>query len=162
MAVPVNLEGVQLCRKRRLMPGASTSKTEFQKMFEGYLEHYTHGLTQVKVETPDNAANILTRTAALKKFVLDKHPDLSEEMVALFVAALVVYRMRLVDMFIREHVHLVWVMEGDRFLRVHNGMAYFYHDDGAFQPHKGVPPEATFGRVKRFLLRLEGSSCYTQ
>ena len=77
-------------------------------------------------------------------------------MVRLGTAALAAYRMQLVDMFIREHLLLEWVMEGERFLRVHRGIAYFYHDDGAFLPFKGVPPEATFGRVKKFLLQLEG------
>ena len=28
--------------------------------------------------------------------------------------------------------------------------------DGAFQVYRGVPPEATFHRVKQYLLRLEG------
>ena len=40
-------------------------------------------------------------------------------------------------------------------MRAHNGHCYLYCD-GAFQPYKGIPPEATFGRVKEFLLRLEG------
>lgn len=49
---------------------------------------------------------------------------------------------RLVDMFLREHVLLLWIMEGETYLRVHQGIVYFYHDDGAFQPWKGCPPEA--------------------
>ena len=28
--------------------------------------------------------------------------------------------------------------------------------DGAFQVYRGIPPEATFYRVKQYLLRLEG------
>ncbi len=45
---------------------------------------------------------------------------------------------------------------GDEFLRAHRGVCYFYDDHGAFQSVRGVPPESTFGRVKQFLLELEG------
>jgi hypothetical protein len=68
--------------------------------------------------------------------------------VRLAVGALTVYRMRLIDMFVREHVHLLWVIEGQDHLRVHNGVCYFYNEQGAFMAYKGIPPESTFGRVK--------------
>jgi hypothetical protein len=48
------------------------------------------------------------------------------------------------------------VVEGEEFMRAHNGAAYLYDNIGAFVCYKGIPPESTFGRVKRFLLRLEG------
>jgi hypothetical protein len=56
--------------------------------------------------------------------------------------------MRLIDMFVREHVHLLWVIEGEDRLRVHNGTCYFYNEQGAFTAYKGIPPESTFSRVK--------------
>ena len=59
-------------------------------------------------------------------------------------------------MFVRDFVALVWVMEGERFLRAHGGVCYMYHEHGAFQAFAGVPPESTFARVKPFLLQLEG------
>lgn len=49
---------------------------------------------------------------------------------------------RLVDMFLREHVLLLWIIEGETYLRAHGGIVYFFHDDGAFMPWKGCPPEA--------------------
>jgi hypothetical protein len=59
-------------------------------------------------------------------------------------------------MFRREHALLFWTIEGGEYLRAHEGGCYLYHSDGAFVAYKGIPPEATFGRVKRYLLQLEG------
>lgn len=47
-------------------------------------------------------------------------------------------------------------MEGHTYLRAHDGVCWFYHEQGAFQPYKGIPPESTFARVKVYLGRLEG------
>ena len=38
-------------------------------------------------------------------------------------------RTRLVDLYMREHITLLWVIEGEKFLRVHGGVVYFYHED---------------------------------
>ena len=51
---------------------------------------------------------------------------------------------------------LLWVIEGRDYMRAHAGTCYLYDDDGAFVPYKGVPPEATFARVRDYLLQLEG------
>ncbi len=77
-------------------------------------------------------------------------------MVRLAAAALAICRMRLIDLFMREHVLLLWIIEGGCFLRVHRGICYLYHEDGAFLSYKAIPPESTFYRVKQFLLQLEG------
>ena len=82
--------------------------------------------------------------------------DWDVEMHRLVVGALVVFRLRLVDMWYREHALLLWVVEGERFLRAHNIAVYVYHDDGAFRQLKDSPPESCFGRVKYLLLWLEG------
>ena len=59
-------------------------------------------------------------------------------------------------MFLREHVMLLWIIEGDRYMRAHKGTCYIYEAFGAFQQYRGIPPEGTFHRVKSFLLQLEG------
>ena len=87
---------------------------------------------------------------------MEARPTWPEELVRVAMGALAIYRMRIVDLFIREHVLLLYIIEGGRHMRVHRGICYFYHDDGAFQAYKGVPPEGTFARVKKFLLQLEG------
>ena len=40
-------------------------------------------------------------------------------------------RTRLVDLYLREHITLLWVIEGGKYLRVHDGVVYFYHEDPA-------------------------------
>jgi hypothetical protein len=45
---------------------------------------------------------------------------------------------RLVDMFMREFVHLLWIIEGPKFMRAHAGNIFFYHPDGAFVPYRGA------------------------
>jgi hypothetical protein len=34
-----------------------------------------------------------------------------------------------VDLYMREHITLLWVIEGGKYLRVHDGVVYFYHED---------------------------------
>lgn len=64
--------------------------------------------------------------------------------------------MRLCDAYLREQIYLLWLMEGGRFLRVHNGQCFLYHDSGAFQVFRGSLPEQTVARMKEFILQLEG------
>ncbi len=45
----------------------------------------------------------------------------------MIVAALAVYRMRMSDITMRDHIILLWVVHGDRFLRSHDGNAFFYN-----------------------------------
>ena len=63
-----------------------------------------------------------------------RHPTWPKHLIRLAVGALTVYRMRLIDMFVREHVHLLWIIEGEDHLRVHNGICYFYNEQGALLP----------------------------
>jgi hypothetical protein len=41
-------------------------------------------------------------------------------------------------MFMREFVHLLWIIEGPKFMRAHAGNVFFYHPDGAFVPYRGA------------------------
>ena len=71
------------------------------------------------------------------------------------VGALCVYRYRLIDMSTREHTHLLYIVEGWHQMRAHRGTCYVYRN-GAFTPFTGVPPQGLLGRVKEYVLRLEG------
>lgn len=44
-------------------------------------------------------------------------------------------------------MHILWIIEGNRTMRAHGGVCYFY-TDGAFQAMRNFPPQATFRRVK--------------
>eukprot|EP00974_Lingulodinium_polyedra_P014079 1362492-Lingulodinium_polyedra.AAC.1 len=59
-------------------------------------------------------------------------------------------------MSVREHVLLLWVIEGERRLRAHGGTLYCYHDVGAWLAWQGFPPEQSLCRVKQFMLVFEG------
>ena len=151
------LDRLQVAKKRRLMPGAADSFAAFEKMFDAHKEACESSFA----EKPDSAessscSTVLQRTSRILHFVRERFPDWSEKLVRLGAAAITVYRTRYSDMFVRDFVALVWVMEGERFLRAHGGVCYMYHEHGAFQAFAGVPPESTFARVKPFLLQLEG------
>ena len=63
--------------------------------------------------------------------------------------------MRALDLGTKEHVELLWIMEGQTYLRCHRGSAFMYHD-GAFQIYRGMISESTLTRVKDMLWELEG------
>ena len=49
---------------------------------------------------------------------------------------------------------MLWIIEGEKYLRFHDGDCWMLHSSGAFQGYKGVPTDS--GRVQAFLLALEG------
>ena len=55
-----------------------------------------------------------------------------------------------------RYVLIVWLMAGDDRIRVHDGVAYLYHPDGAFDAFKGIAGESLYQRLKNYLLVLEG------
>lgn len=45
---------------------------------------------------------------------------------------------------------MLWIIEGEKYLRLHDGDCWMLHSSGAFQRYKGVPTDS--GRVQAFLL----------
>ena len=153
---PSLVAGLDRVRRRRFLPGAANTMQAFDDMFDEYDVINAELLESVPKQTHDEQWGILAHVDRLRTFVRSRHADWPDFQQRLAVAALAVYRMRMIDMFIREHVMLLWIMEGEKYIRAHAGHCYIYHATGAFQAYKGIPPEATFGRVKDFLLVLEG------
>lgn len=91
----------------------------------------------------------------LRRYARQKLPDADDDVIKLTVAALSVYRLGLTDMHVREHVLRLWIMEGEDHMRCHQGDIYFCRN-GAFAVHRGIPPQATLSRCKKFILVLEG------
>ncbi len=151
-----NVDSGSLCKRRRYQKGASTSNADFRELFEWCADAVAASTGPVQPEVIENSTGIVHRTQAITAFIGSAHSEWCDAQVRLVCAALSIYKMRLVDMFLREHVLLLWIIEGGRYMRAHDGTCYFYHDDGAFQMYRGVPPESTFSRVKSFLLELEG------
>ena len=59
-------------------------------------------------------------------------------------------------MFIGDNAFFLWLVEGDRFIRVHGGFCYIYNGNGAFLPYSGISPQSVLYRVCNFFLQLEG------
>eukprot|EP00969_Alexandrium_andersonii_P372646 15482183-Alexandrium_andersonii.AAC.1 len=59
-------------------------------------------------------------------------------------------------MFRREYALLLWVIEGDLYLRAHDGVAYLYHQDGAFVVCRGYTVDL---RAPRAFRACRGSAC---
>ena len=147
----------EAARRRRLAPAAQSTDRAFQNMFALSLTAEGQALQSMpEVAAPTQTSTILQHSAALLRQVRDAQPDWCEDLVRLAATCLVVYRTRYQDMFVRDFVGLVWIMEGGRYLRAHGGVCYLYHEHGAFQAFAGIPPESTFARIKPFLLHLEG------
>lgn len=99
--------------------------------------------------------DLISQEKRLYSLIRERYARWSPQIQTLGVAALSVYRLRLLDMSLREHVMLLQIVEGGCRLRAHDGVCYFYRN-GAWQPFRGVMPEATLNRVKKFMLTLEG------
>ena len=80
--------------------------------------------------------------------------NLPDYILRLTVGVLAFGRARQADIFIREHALIYWIAEGGKTLRFHAGDCYMKSPSGAFQQHRGVPPD--HDRVQMFLLHLEG------
>ncbi|CAE7810987.1 unnamed protein product [Symbiodinium sp. CCMP2592] len=157
-AMPVVLfDAHEGTKKRRQTEAAQQTATLFRAHFHKAADAsraFMEGLPGVE---PGSAPRtILQHTNQLFQYVRSLQAGWPDQMVRLAAAALTVYRTRYTDLFIRDHVALLWVMEGGHFLRSHGGVCYLYHEHGAFEALSGVPPESTFTRIKPFLLALEG------
>ena len=80
--------------------------------------------------------------------------DAPDYLVRVLVGVLAFGRSRQADIFVREHALIYWIAEGGRTLRFHAGDCYMKTPSGAFQQHRGIPPD--HDRVQAFLLHVEG------
>ena len=142
-------------RKRALLPGADATMPNFANSFQSCKNAATASLQNAIGLQPDSEMSILQQVQLIRSNILTKVPDLPDDIVRLITGATAVYRMRLSDMHIREQVLLLWIVEGGDHMRCHSGNLYFYAS-GAFSLHRGIPPQGTLARCKRFLLNLEG------
>lgn len=146
----------QKLKRRRYLPGADSTMDAFDTLFSEQKQAASASLQGTVSTKPDNSMTIQETRVRLVKQAQIFHSQWSTDMLRLVVAALAVYRLRLLDMWHREHALLVWIIEGDTYLRSHNRTVWTYTSTGAFQALRDSPPESTFGRMKSFLLQLEG------
>jgi len=132
-------------REARLrIPGAlSSTDTYAQKwkdVFEACQELERDGI----LVPPAASLSIVGSTAELFQAVQDAFPAEGDMMKRIVVGALVLYRMRLSDISIREHVHLLWIICGDTQLRCHDGVVFYYEAAlGCWETFGGLLPQDT-------------------
>ena len=143
----------EVLRRRRLMPGASTSDTDFAALF-GQLREANSGFQAFPEEMQDNSDTILEITRIWTEAVRARFANMSDYLIRVCVGALAFARTRQADIHIREHAMVYWIAEGHRTLRFHSGDCYMKTPSGAFQQHRGVPPDQ--GRAQNFLMHVEG------
>ena len=145
-------------KKRRLMKGACATMSDFEGMFRQYEDAAQHDLGAVGKDRQDkDSCSILSRVKDLRELVQHQYPGWSEHLIRLGAAALSAYRARLSErIFVGDSAFFLWLLEGDRFIRVHEGFCYIYNDNGAFLPYTGIPPQAVLLRVANFFGQLEG------
>ena len=146
---------LERARKRRLLPGADTTMHDFQKFFGDLFEVAEHRLADVPQLACEDEPSIPDRISRVRAIIARKFPRLDEALMRLVTGAVIVNRLRLTDLHLRELVMLLWIIEGERHMRCHDGNLYFFNL-GAFALRKGVPPQATLARCKRFFMQLEG------
>lgn len=153
----VEKDSFEKVKRRRLMPKAQTTVKDFRDMFEAYSTTNADLLRPGLKETGGNDGNILNRCHNLISYTRARHPTWSEHMIRLGACALACCNARLGNrMFIGDNAFFLWLVEGDRYIRVHSGFCYIYNGNGAFLPYSGIPPQAVLFRVCSFFTQLEG------
>ena len=99
--------------------------------------------------------DIVGSTDRLREHVELSWPDASPDAVKVGVVLSLVHRCRLVDISMKEYVHILYCIEGGRYMRAHNGTLFLY-DNGAYKPFVGIFSVSTLTRVRKVLLRVEG------
>ena len=141
-------------RKRRLLPGAASSDNDFRAHFASLALENAKFQTNCLKEPLDGSGAIRNLVSQHKRRVAEQFPEWSEYMSRIVTATMAVLTLRTVDVFLREHATVLWIIEGDSHMRFHHGDCYVLHPSNAFQQYKGVPLDCS--RVHKFLMCLEG------
>ena len=120
---------------RRTWPGAATSDEDFAAFFESCTAACA-GLQEVTRSAPNVGHSIMNSAARAIHNATAAFPDASYHFVRMVAVCLVASVLRFPDYTLREHVLIVWILEGEHRIRSHDGFCYIYHDDGAFQEYK--------------------------
>eukprot|EP00435_Cladocopium_sp_Y103_P030280 s3264_g7.t1 len=152
--VPLEDAAFDKLRQRRLWPGAETSDADFLAMFSS-LELGNADFQEMPSEPVDTSDTILHKVKHWTEHVR-RHlgADAPDYLVRVAVGVLAFGRSRQADIFLREHALLYWIAEGGKSLRFHAGDCFMKTPSGAFQQHRGIPPD--HGRVQSFLMHVEG------
>ena len=144
-------------KDRQNMKGAADSASRFQLMFtkaDALLGTGLEGLVADRMERDERVLHVTDRQL---RELRQRYPDWSDELHRLTLVAAHMSCSRLSDkLMLPDSASLLWMMEGERHIRVHQGFCYVYDEDGTFLPFTGTPPELVLRRVANFCICLEG------
>lgn len=153
MDVEVEQATFEVLKRRRHQPHCFTSAQDFDEHFLRL--QAANKLFQGRVREPmDNSHTIIEKVRFWRQRVEAELPGKSDYFIRICARALAFARARLADISLREHALVYWIAEGHRSLRFHAGDCYMLTPSGAFQQHRGVPPD--HDRVQTFLMHVEG------
>ena len=144
-------------KKRRLLPGADSHLQRFSKIFRDSADCIATVLDTYPRDVRNTRHDIRKKTQDSLLQLKVAYPDTSVELQRLIlVASYMVDRNLSGKLLLADAATILWMVEGERHLRVHRGFLYIYNDDGSFVPFGGIPPEAVLHRVLVFFTTLEG------
>lgn len=136
------------------------SNANFQKLNVSAFAAMVRIASAPRAEQP-KPTGIVSDTAQCYKMIeawcTENNASWSVDVKKLACGALACFRMRLLDISLREHTHLLYIILGDTQLRAHQGRCHTYDMYlGHWQHYDGLLSESSMDYVKRYLLRLEG------
>ena len=99
--------------------------------------------------------DIVGSTNRLRAEIASAWGNVSPGALKVAVVLTLVHRCRLLDICMKEYVHILYSVEGRDYMRAHNGTLFLY-DNGAYSPFVGIFGVSTLGRVRRVMQRVEG------
>ena len=146
-----------LAKKRRLMPGAGSHAVDCRRMFERSMEIIKSTLDGYGADVCLQPNTIMQNTRSMLSSLQTKYPWMSEQLQRLIMIAGHMSTGKIGDKpMLPDAAAILWMVEGDRHMRVHKGFLFVYDDDGCFMPFGGIPPEAVLHRMHDFFSCLEG------
>ena len=140
-------------RARRTLPGAASSQSDFASLFVS-LRGMNDDFQAIDAEPVDSSDTILEKVRMWRGEVSRALDGMPDYIIRVGVAVLAFGRVRQADIFLREHALIYWIAEGQKNIRFHAGDCYMRTPSGAFQQHRGIPPD--HDRVQQFLMHVEG------
>ena len=150
-------------KRRRLTEAAQKTAKAFSDLFDATRAAGEDLISRMPAAQPGSGPpTIVQHATSLQNFVRAEQPTWEEAMVRLAAAALSVYRSRLSNMFIGDHVSLLWIMEGEIHLRAHAGICYMYQQNTVPSKHRlALHRKAHLQESKTFCLPWrESFACY--
>ena len=149
--------GPSLAKRRRMRRGAASHALECKNMFQRSLEIIKDTLETYGRDTCLQPNTIMQNTRNMLASLQTKHPWMSDQFRRIILVAAHLSEGKIADKpMLPDATAVIWMVEGDRHMRVHKGFLYIYDDDGCFMPFGGIPPEAVLHRVHDFFTCLEG------